>query len=66
MLEYLISRGHSSSEVWDYTPRRLVNFYWLASRRGLEERAQALETGALAASGDGKAIEKQTKEWRSI
>jgi hypothetical protein len=43
----------------------LQAFHFLAERRRQHELGEQLYTNALAAHGDGKAINKQLKEWDS-
>jgi hypothetical protein len=56
----LIAAGHP--DPWSYTPRQIVGFLTLASARRRHEIATQLSVHALAASGDGRAINAQFKE----
>ena len=54
--------GHSPSDVWDYTPRRITGFLKLAYRRMARNAAQSLSLNTLASRGDPKDVKRQFQE----
>jgi hypothetical protein len=59
----LIAAGHRSDDVWNYTPRQLAAYGFIAEKRRTRERAEALTIGVMASRGDLKTVKKQLKEW---
>ena len=57
--------GHGSSDVWDYTPRRIAGFLRVAHARVSKEKADGLALQTLAARGDAKEVKRQHRELRS-
>ena len=55
--------GHRPADVWEYTPRRLVAFLFIADRRRRMEKAEALQIETLGARGDKDAIKRRMEEW---
>src|ERR1035437_8892122 len=62
-VEALIAAGHSCSVVWDYTPRQMAAYAFLAAKRKDRESHTSLGLMLLAQSGDAKAIKTQFEDW---
>jgi hypothetical protein len=54
--------GHSAREVFEYTPRQIAAFCFLANKRRKLEAADALSLAALAARGKPKDVTAATKK----
>lgn len=54
----LISCGHSSESVMNYTPKQVQTFLYFANLRKKQEAAEALSLSTLASRGDPKQIKK--------
>jgi hypothetical protein len=50
--------------VWNYTPRQIQAYLFIAGRRRKAEAAEQLSIGSMAARGDPKAVKKQLQKWR--
>lgn len=51
--------GHTSEEIWEYTPRQMGGWLFAGQRRQKRRLAEQLTLSALAASGDARAIREQ-------
>jgi hypothetical protein len=58
----LIANGHRAADVWDYTPKQLIAFMFLANKRRQRDRAEDLTIHAMAARGEPRAVKKMTKD----
>jgi hypothetical protein len=54
--------GHSSVDVWNYTPRQIAAFLQLGHRRVRAALAQQLMLHTLAARGEWPAIERELRK----
>jgi len=57
----LISQGHA--EVWSYTPRQIIAYFFLASQRQRRDAATALSVTALGTRGEEREVNKTMREW---
>jgi len=58
----LIAAGHPPAEVWQYTPRQMQGFLFIASRRRQREHKELLALYAMATRGESKEIRKALRD----
>jgi len=61
-IESLIAAGHPPAAVWQYTPRQMQAFLFIAARRRQREHRELLALHAMAARGEGKDIKKALRD----
>jgi hypothetical protein len=63
-VEELIASGHRPADVWDYTPRQITAFVFLADKRRTRERHSRLADMLAAFNpGDGRELKTQFERW---
>lgn len=55
--------GHDAAAVFDYTPRQIGGFLFLAGLRRKREAAAQLSIATAAARGEPRAVKKQIQDW---
>ena len=53
---------HPPAEVWQYTPRQMAAFLFIAGKRKAREQKALLGLYALASRGDPKELKKMLRE----
>ena len=61
-IEGLVAAGHNVNDVWEYTPRQLAAYTFLAVKRQTREAHRQLSILALS-QAEGKEITKQLESW---
>ena len=58
----MIAAGHPPAAVWQYTPRQMQAYLFIAGRRRQREQKELLALYAMATRGEGKAIQKALRD----
>jgi hypothetical protein len=58
----LIAAGHPPAAVWQYTPRQMQAYLFIASRRRQREQKELLALHAMATRGEAKDIKKALRD----
>lgn len=64
VIDELIGAGYPPSEVWSYTPRRLLAVRELADKRRKRRAAELLQIVNLGSRGELQQLKKVLAEWR--
>ena len=57
-----MAAGHPPTAVWQYTPRQMQAYLFIASRRRQRENRELLALYAMATRGEGKDIRKALRD----
>ena len=57
-----MAAGHPPEQVWQYTPRQMQAYLFIASRRRTREHKELLALYAMATRGEGKDIRKALRD----
>lgn len=61
-MDELVGAGYALDNLWDLTPRQLMAWSEVASKRKKREAAYALTLHTLAARGDKRALDQTMKD----
>jgi len=57
-----VAAGHPPAAVWQYTPRQMQAYLFIAGRRKQREHKELLALHAMAQRGDTKDIKKALRD----
>jgi len=57
-----VAAGHPPTAVWQYTPRQMQAYLFIASRRRQRENRELLALYAMATRGESKDIRKALRD----